>query len=206
MIVCVGLCIRRTVLLLDRTSMLLTWSKVEHVSSKTFSGPPSYCVPGQGKSPACSNTEHLPQEALLVYTSVRAEGVKTAWISIWSLVSQLDKAMGVQCLTDPAAMAHRGAKTPEIHFVLSLWIRTEAHLLAKLEVWQILCFSLRNQDVAFSTPINCYVMLIASSTQRYLHHFSNSWSILLSLTSYLKLNLLKFLQGKELYNDKIQFP
>lgn len=120
MIVCVGLCIRRTVLLLDQTSMLLTWSKVKHMSSKTFSGPPSYCVPGQGKSPACSSTEHLPQEALLMCTSVRAEGVKTAWISIWSLVSQLDKAMGVQCLTDPAAVAHRGAKTPEIHFVLSL--------------------------------------------------------------------------------------
>jgi len=100
--------------------MLLTWSKVKHMSSKTFSGPPSYCVLGQGKSSACSSTEHLPQEALLMCTSVRAEGVKTAWISIWSLVSQLDKAMGVQCLTDPAAVAHRGAKTPEIHFVLSL--------------------------------------------------------------------------------------
>lgn len=104
-------------LLLAQTGLLLTCSKsvaliVKHTSSKTFSGFPNYYVPRQGNSPACSSTEHLPQEALLIWTRARA-GVRTALISIWSLVSQLVKATGVQCLTDPAAMVHCGAKTPK---------------------------------------------------------------------------------------------
>lgn len=60
------------------------------LSSKAFSGFPSYCVPGWRNSLACSSTEHLPQEALVICTSMRTTGRRTTRVSNWSLVVQLD--------------------------------------------------------------------------------------------------------------------